>query len=401
MATDVQRNVARESFYAALLDDNAEKLYEQAPCGYLSTTPDGLIVKVNQTFLALTGYTRDDLVGRRTFADLLTVGGRIYHETHYAPMLQLQGHAREIALELVQADGGRLPVLVNSVLERLDDGAPAVVRTAVFDATERRAYERELLQAKRRAEESEAHATDLARTLQKTLIPPAPPQIPGLDIAAAYRPAGTGDEVGGDFYDIFELSDGSWVIGLGDVRGKGVQAAVVAALARHTIRAAAVRAGRPSEVLRVLNTVLLQGDVDRFCTSVVLFLRRIDNVWHAIVSCGGHAPPLLVRSQKDLSAFGEPGTLLGVVDDPAVVDTAVTFKPGESLVLFTDGVTEGRRGREFFGEARLEAAVAANRGAAQSIVDGVLDDVLAFQGDYPRDDIAIVVVGVEAATPAP
>src|SRR6185312_12851732 len=120
---------------------------------------------------------------------------------------------------------------------------------AVFDATERRAYERELLRAKRRAEESEAHATDLARTLQQTLIPPAPPEIPELDIAAAYRPAGAGDEVGGDFYDIFELASGSWVIALGDVRGKGVQAAVVAALARHTIRAAAVRASQPSEVL--------------------------------------------------------------------------------------------------------------------------------------------------------
>ncbi|HET9187860.1 MAG TPA: SpoIIE family protein phosphatase [Acidothermaceae bacterium] len=398
MTTDLQADVAREDFYAALLDDDAEKLYEQAPCGYLSTTPDGLIIKVNQTFLTLTGYRRDDLVGRRAFADLLTAGGRIYHETHYAPMLRLQGKAREIALDLVRADGSKLPVLVNSVLERLDDGAPAVVRTAVFDATERRAYERELLQAKRRAEESEAHATDLARTLQQTLIPPAPPEIPGLDIAAAYRPAGAGDEVGGDFYDIFELSDGSWVVGLGDVRGKGVQAAVVAALARHTIRAAAVRARQPSEVLRVLNTVLLRDDVDRYCTVVVLFLRRIDNMWKAIVSCGGHAPPLLVRSGRELSAFGKPGTLIGVFDEPELVDIGVTLKAGESLVLTTDGVTEGRRGREFFGESRLAAAVAANCGSAQSIVDGILADVLAFQGGHARDDIAIVVAGVAGVT---
>lgn len=400
MSADLQADVAREDFYAALLDDNAEKLYEQAPCGYLSTTPDGLIIKVNQTFLTLTGYTREDLVGRRTFVDLLTAGGRIYHETHYAPMLSLQGKAREIALDIVRIDGSRLPVLVNSVLERLADGAPAVVRTAVFDATERRSYERELLQAKRRAEESEAHATDLAWTLQQTLIPPAPPEIPGLDIAAAYRPAGSGDEVGGDFYDVFELSSGSWVIALGDVRGKGVQAAVVAALARHTIRAAAVRARHPSEVLRVLNTVLLRDDVDRYCTVVVLFLQRATDVWNATVSCGGHAPPLLVRSAHDVSSFGKPGTLIGVFDDPEVFDTAMMLGVGESLVLTTDGVTEGRRGRELYGEARLAAAVSANTGTAQSLVDGILADVLEFQLGNAHDDIAIVVAGVAASESA-
>src|SRR5215212_8745163 len=149
---------AFDAFAAALVEDDAEQLYERAPCGYLSTTPDGGIVKVNETFLALTGYRRDDLVGKRTFASLLTGGGRIYHETHYAPMLRMQSSARGIALDLVAADGRRLPVLVNSVLARDDDGRPVVVRTAVFDATERREYERELLRAKQRAEASEARA---------------------------------------------------------------------------------------------------------------------------------------------------------------------------------------------------------------------------------------------------
>ena len=101
--------VALEGFYAALLDDNAEELYERAPCGYLSTTPDGTIIKVNQTFLTWTGYQRGDLVGRRRFVDLLTGGGRIYHETHYAPMLQTQGSAREIALDIVGPIGAAIP----------------------------------------------------------------------------------------------------------------------------------------------------------------------------------------------------------------------------------------------------------------------------------------------------
>src|SRR5918995_3761083 len=136
-----------DAFYEALVDDSAEDLYENAPCGYLSTDVDGTIVKVNATLLRWTGFAVEDLVGRRTFADLLTVGGRIFHETHYAPLLRMQGRAREIAVDLVCADGRRLPVLVNAVVTPEEAGRPAVVRTAVFDATERRQYERELLEA--------------------------------------------------------------------------------------------------------------------------------------------------------------------------------------------------------------------------------------------------------------
>ena len=107
-------------------------------------------------------------------------------------MLQMHGTAREIALDVVCADGRRLPVLVNSVLEHDVSGTPTVVRTAVFDASQRRAYERELLRTKERAEESEVHARKLAQTLQQSFIPPTHPHIPGLELAAAYRPAGDG-----------------------------------------------------------------------------------------------------------------------------------------------------------------------------------------------------------------
>ena len=210
--------------------------------GTCRRTPDGTIIKVNATFLALTGYAREDLVGRRRFVDLLTGGGRIYHETHYAPMLRLHGIAREIALDLVCADGRRLPVLVNAVLERDEAGSPLVIRTAVFDASHRRRYEEELLREKQRA-------TSLARTLQQTLIPPHVPSIDGLQVAAEYRPAGDGTEVGGDFYDIFQADDDDWVVTIGDVCGKGVGAAVVTALARYTLRAAAMQDPSPAHGL--------------------------------------------------------------------------------------------------------------------------------------------------------
>jgi sigma-B regulation protein RsbU (phosphoserine phosphatase) len=289
-----------EGFLEALLDDDPKTLYDRAPCGYLSTTPDGTILKANATFLTLTGYPREALVGRKRFVDLLAAGGRIYHETHYAPMLQMQGSAREIALELVCADQRRLPVLVNSVLEKDHSGNPSVIRTAVFDATARRSYEEELLRQMKRAEQSEARATALARTLQQTLIPPHLPVIEGVDVGAEYRPAGDGSEVGGDFYDFFQAGD-DWVVAIGDVCGKGVEAAVVTALARYTLRAAAVQHASPAAALALLNEAMLSAGVDRFCTMAVLRLSRAEEGWQAVVCSAGHALPIRVASDGRVS----------------------------------------------------------------------------------------------------
>jgi PAS domain S-box-containing protein len=131
-------------------EQSAEDLYERAPCGYLSATPDGSLVRVNETFLRWTGYSREQLVGVKRFQDLLTPGARIYHETHYAPLLRMQGSVREIAVDVVCADRRRLPVLINSVLLTDSGGEPRMVRTTLFDATERKSYERELLAARDR-----------------------------------------------------------------------------------------------------------------------------------------------------------------------------------------------------------------------------------------------------------
>jgi phosphoserine phosphatase RsbU/P len=400
VSIEVTGELAFEAFYAALLDDDAEKLYERAPCGYLSTTPDGLIIKVNQTFLTLTGFDRHDLVGRRNFADLLSAGGRIFHETHYLPMLTMQDSAREIALDIVTSDGNRLAVLVNSVLERDAAGVPVVVRTAVFDATERRGYERELLHAKERAEQSEARATALARTLQRTLIPPAPPHIDGLDVAATYRPAGNGEEVGGDFYDVFEVGTGDWVVVIGDVCGKGVDAAVVTALARHTLRAASVSHELPSRALDTLNQVLLHHETDRFCTVAVLRLRHRDGGWTGTLACGGHPLPLLTRAGGRPVELGASSSLIGVLDQPTWHDTEVDLKPGDAIVAFTDGVTEGRHDEDFYGDDRLRVSVARHAGSARSLADGVLADVLEFQSGDARDDIAVIAVSVPVSPSA-
>jgi sigma-B regulation protein RsbU (phosphoserine phosphatase) len=391
---DLTGDEALDDFYGALLDDDAEALYEEAPCGYLSTTPAGTIVKVNRTFLRWTGYERHDLVGRRTLAELLTAGGRIYHETHYAPMLHMQGTVREIALDVVRADGSRLPALVNSVLQRDEDGQPAIVRVAIFDATERRQYERELVRARRWAEESEARARVLAQTLQQTLLPPALPEIAGLDIAAAFRPAGTGEEIGGDFYDVFETGPGGWLFAVGDVQGKGAGAAVVASMVRYTIRAAAVRSAAPSEVLDTVNEVLIRNDTERFCTIVLAWLREVDGAWNATVSSGGHPLPLRAREGTRPTVLGRSDELLGVFGGVGFHDREVALRSGDALVMYTDGVTEGRRGEEWFGDARLEAAITRGAASATALTTGILDDVMTFQSGLPRDDIAVVAVRV-------
>jgi sigma-B regulation protein RsbU (phosphoserine phosphatase) len=383
---------ASEAFHEALLDDDAQRLYDLAPCGYLSTSPDGTIIKVNQTFLALTGYTHAELVDRRTFAELLTPGGRIYHETHYAPLLAMHGSVRGIALDLIRADGTRLPVFVNSVLGEATADRPSVVRTAVFDATDRREYERELLRAKQRAEESEARATTLARTLQQTLIPPTPPAIPGLDVAAVYRPAGTGGEVGGDFYDVFQIDEDDWVVTIGDVCGKGADAAVVTALARYSLRASMIQVRDTRRALLAVNDLLLRNDSDRFCTMLVIRLRRGSGQWIAQVSAAGHPLPLLLRDDHPPTSLGDPGSLLGVLDAPSFHETEVVLAAEDALVLHTDGVTEGRRGDEFFGETGLAASALAQRESADALAHAILTDVLDFQSGVTRDDIAIVVV---------
>jgi sigma-B regulation protein RsbU (phosphoserine phosphatase) len=386
---------ARRDFDAALLADDAEAPYDRAPCAYVSTTPDGVVVKVNQTFLAWTGLTREELVGRRRFAELLGPGGRIYHETHFAPMLRLQGSVREMALDVKRADGVLLPVVVNAVLERGHDGAPLIVRVAMFDATERRQFERELVLARRTAEEAETRALALARTLQQTLIPPQPPRIPGLEVAAVYRPAGDGAEVGGDFYDVYQVGD-DWVVVLGDVSGKGVDAAVVTSLIRYAGRGIAARVTDPSEVLYELNDVLRAHDTDRFCTVAMLRLSHDDDGWQVLASFGGHPPALLRGPSGSVSALGTPGSRVGILDDVAFTTARVRLSPGDTLVLYTDGVTDAQRDVEHFGEERTTARVASLGPDPTALTRGLVDEVVDYQRGRPRDDIAVLAVAVPA-----
>jgi serine phosphatase RsbU (regulator of sigma subunit) len=235
--------------------------------------------------------------------------------------------------------------------------------------------------------------TRVARALQASLLPRELPAVPGFEVAARYHAAGEGNEVGGDFYDLFEVGE-RWGIVIGDVCGKGPEAAAVTGLARYTVRAAAARENTPSRVLATLNDALLQQRDDRiFCTVACLRVRPSAAGARATVACGGHPLPIVLRADGTLESAGRPGTLIGIFPDPELHDRVVDIAPGDAVVLFTDGITEEHAGGEIFGRHRLEAVIRASAGkSAEEIADRVEHAVVDFGPGPLRDDVAILVL---------
>ena len=234
----------------------------------------------------------------------------------------------------------------------------------------------------------------VARTLQNSLLPPALPRIPYVSLAARYRPAGSGIDLGGDFYDLFEMGDGAWAVAIGDVCGKGTAAAALTGLFRHTLRAAAVREDAPSRVLALTNDAILdQIDDTRFCTAAFLRLEPGEHGAKVKMSCGGHPEPLVLRTDGTLETVRCRGTLLGVMPDPPLVDEHLALAPGDALILYTDGVTEARSEGQIFGETRLADVVAGCAGLTAAAIAEQIDRAVAdFQAGAASDDLAILVI---------
>ena len=237
----------------------------------------------------------------------------------------------------------------------------------------------------------------IARTLQQSLLPPTLPDIPGIEVAGRYRPVGEGNEVGGDFYDLFEMGDASWAVVIGDVCGKGADAAALTALVRYTLRAIATADKLPSEVLRLLNDAILRQRSDnRFSTVVYARVAKTDDGARVELTSGGHPLPLVVRAGGHAESIGEPGTLLGVVHDPTLHDIAVDLGPGDSLVLYTDGVTEAGAPDHLMEPEDLAAILTACPAQdATALAECVEAAAVDASGSEPHDDIAIVVLHVE------
>jgi PAS domain S-box-containing protein len=239
----------------------------------------------------------------------------------------------------------------------------------------------------------------IARTLQESLLPPMLPDLPGLDLAARFRAAGAGLDVGGDFYDLFETGDSDWAVAIGDVCGKGSEAAAITALARYTVRAAAMRQDAPSQILGLLNEALLRQRTDRrFCTVLYGRIERNGDGHRFDFASGGHPLPLVLRAQSGGGEVGVPGTLLGIVPDPELNDDQVVLHAGDALVLYTDGVTDSAAPAHITTASELASAIGSPAGLdADSIAERVMQTALASTGAEPRDDIAILVLKVPDA----
>lgn len=248
-------------------------------------------------------------------------------------------------------------------------------------------------------ERSVRERAEIAETLQRGLLPPPLPHIPNWSVAATYRPAGAENEIGGDFYDAFRIA-GGWMVVIGDVTGRGAQAAAVTAHARYTLRTAAALTGDPVVALTTLNRELLTRRGSALCSVAAMTLSD-DPGKPVQLALAGHLPPLLVDGDS-VTEVSEPAPVLGAFAEEAWDLQATEIEPGQQLVVVTDGVTEaiGSEGR--FGEERLHVRLAGSTDPAQAAarIEGALHE---FTGGELEDDAAILAVAPASADvePAP
>jgi serine phosphatase RsbU (regulator of sigma subunit) len=240
----------------------------------------------------------------------------------------------------------------------------------------------------------------IARALQRALLPEHLPTLPGAEIATLFRPAGNGDELGGDFYDAWLIPDRPDQFGImvGDVQGKGAEAAAVTALARHTIRTASILDVKPAEALDVLNQALLRRTSgDRFVTSFLALATPVAEGLEITLASGGHPLPIVRRLDGTASPVGQPGPLLGVwLHTEEHCETRLVLRHGELLVAYSDGATDHQGPGGIFGEARLIAAVEAAEGGPRQVLTAIREALVAFNDVPPRDDIAIIALAPKA-----
>ncbi len=255
----------------------------------------------------------------------------------------------------------------------------------------------ERTETERELRASRAGLAHLAETLQQSLLPPHLPDIAGIEIAAHYEAARDGSEVGGDFYDVFESARNDWSIVIGDVCGKGPEAAALAALVRYTTRAAAIQTRRPRLVLTLVNEVVVRQSEEQFCTAAYVRFRPEGEGARLTISCAGHPSPLVLRAGGDIESVEARGRVLGPFTDLASVDRMVQLDAGDSLFLYTDGVTDARNADGFYGEDRLRDTLESCAGSsADDVVKAIDRSLNEFHGGRPRDDIAFVVLRVPA-----
>ena len=373
-------------------------------------TPDGSIermaaqgraTEVADTFVKLRASTPIDLHGPHPVAEVIRTGRTMYLD-------QLSDQAIDgITTRIKERDLLRKHRFKSCIVLPL--GARGSVLGALtlwimrpakaFDETARRTAKRladraALALDNARLHEQQAH---IASVLQHSLLPRSLPEIRGFEASARFLAAGEAHEVGGDFYDVFRSGSGTWTAVIGDVCGKGPEAASLTALARYTIRTASSPESRPSQVLHTLHDSISAEHADlRFCTAALARIQAPANgrgAAHVTVALGGHPLPLVLRKNGRVDPIGEPGTLLGALPSPILADTEATLAVGDSLVLYTDGVLDVRDRTKRDDPDWLEEELAKASGeGADEIAERLAQAAIKRHGGELRDDIAVLVL---------
>jgi serine phosphatase RsbU (regulator of sigma subunit) len=361
------------------------------------------------------GLTREDFaeppaVGRAPVLAGALVTGQTLRVDDVAAWAQSEETARSYG---ILADGRLVRSWLATPVRSRDGGVLGVVylghhRAHAFDARHERLVEGLCSQLGASLEHCTlfAERSRVATALSESLLPPLLPPIPGVHAAARYRPSGgkgsgaditgRGNLVGGDFYDLFEISGGCFGLVLGDVSGVGPEAAALTGVARYTVRAVAAPDEAPHGVLTRLNESLLRLGSERFLTAVYATLEpKVDGAVPVVVCSGGHPPGLVLRDDESVEVLDQaPGMLLGVFPTVELSDQPVLLRPGDALVFVTDGVLEARDDHgEEFGMDRLAQLLSTCTGrSAAGIARRIERSVLDHRGDRADDDMAIVVL---------
>jgi phosphoserine phosphatase RsbU/P len=363
---------------------------------------EGRVVDFNPAAEEILGHRREDAVGRTVAELMIPPDLRRAHERalrRYVESGEPTILNRRLEMTGMRADGSMLPVELT--VTRLGSAEPPLFAGFLRDISARRRSEEEVTallgrehDARVRAEEAERNTRRIADTLQRSLLPPHLPAIPGIELGAAYRAGSEGSVVGGDFYDVFELGAGRWGIAIGDVRGKGPEAASLTALVRYAIRTAAVHETRPDAVLAIVNEALLRDTTEEdFCTAIYASLDVASGAPALRLAVGGHPLPLLAVAGNgngmQVTTAGRTGTVLGAVTDPELYDHEVRLGADDVLLLYTDGVTESRTRGGRLGVDGLESLLARCGGMR---ADAVANQIETAVVQLARDDVALLAV---------
>ena len=367
----------------ALLESQSENTLD----GILVVAPDGTMLSFNNRFVEMWGIPEEVVASRSDEAALRAVLDKVKDPDGFLERVcYLYDHPDEHSRDEIELVDGRIFDRYSAPL-KAPEGGDLGRAWYVRDVTQER-------MAEQRLAESNMRYRHLAKTLQQSLLPPATVEIPGIEIATLYEPVGKGNLVGGDFYDVFRPREDEWAVVVGDVCGKGVEAAAVTSLVRYTIRAIAMQGSAPEIVLRSTNAAMLMEDTDeRFCTAAFVRLRPSQGSCVISVASAGNPLPLVIRGGREIEPLGEVGVPLGLFANPEVRTSESVLYPGDTLVLFTDGVTDSggdakALGSQGVSELLLEAAGA----SAKEIVRRVQALLNRVDVTERRDDCALVAL---------